>query len=160
MFYLIQLIIDNINLSDNLDFRFLNKETKHFFDNNIFWLKRIEDITVDYKYFIKRDEEIAGSNLSKKEISYFNLYKRINDKILRNLQDKIRTITRFIRCSKKVSFSIDDIQKIIKYEFVDEKLIFIFITKEKKIRSFVVKNICADYWMHEIIFKEISSIYV
>ena len=66
--HVLQLIIDNIDLLDNLHLRLLNRRTKQLFDNNLYWLKQIENITVDYKYFIKKEEEI----------SYFDLYFRID----------------------------------------------------------------------------------
>ena len=132
MLYLIQVLIENNNfdLFQNLNFRLLNREIKQFFDNNIFWLNQIENIIIDYKYFLKENEQI----------SYFDLYNRI----ISQFTSEHQKLNLFFKHIKDIHIHVNDIVKIIQYNFsiLKPKTILTIVTKNKTMRSFVImKNI-------------------
>ena len=106
----------------------MNRRIKNLINNNIYWLKKIEDITVDYKYFIKKEEEI----------SYFDLYFRIDQMIFPITQSKLN----FFRSNTFLS-NVDKTIEFKTFCVSDSNIIrtsVTFISKEKIIQSYYLES--------------------
>ena len=124
--FLIRNIINNVDLLDNLYFRILNKKTKNLFDNNSYWLDKITSETINYKYFIKKDEEI----------SHFDLYFRIDQMTFPVVDEKYDSLC-FVDPTLK-----GKIHKLIKFHVnfwqnsYNCSIDLIFLSRDKVIKSF------------------------
>lgn len=120
MSYLFSIVVNSVDLSKSLSLRLLSKETKQIFDNNIFLLRKLQRITINYKYFIKQDEIIL----------YFEILMRIkriiNELVLKDVRQNF--------------YEARKIEKIVHYQFDSNILILIFETKDGKCRDLFIRD--------------------
>ena len=142
------ILVNYLSFRQILNLRFLNRETKTIVDNHSMWKNKLENITIDHKYFIRNKESLD----IEEQISPFHLYFRI-----KQMTHKIRKQERICLSNyQRIIYSYSKGKHIFDINEVDRIVCFLKFVFEMKV-IYIDKNKTVKYlWFNNLIRKRIE----